>query len=223
MTAVIPVYFDLLSPYSWLALRALDRFAEERAAAFEARPVVYAALLDAAGLVGPAESASKRAYTFRDIQRLARLARLPCQGPPAHPFRSLEALRAVVLFREDRAAALGLAVALAAACWEDGRDLTELAVLGEIIAGQGLDASDLEARLSAPETKLALRANTEEGIAAGAFGVPTFVYEGELFWGQDRLSHLAARLDGRIPAPAAGAAAILDRPRGVDRKQAPDR
>jgi hypothetical protein len=62
---------------------------------------------------------------------------------------------------------------------------------------------------------------TEEAIAAGVFGVPTFVHEGELFWGHDRLDALARRLSGTTPAPGNLEQEILARPRGVDRKRAP--
>ncbi len=225
MTTTVGVYFDFVSPYAWLGLAATEAFAAEHALRFEPRPVVYAALLDAAGLVGPAESPSKRIYTFVDAARVARLAGLELRGPPAHPFRSLDALRAVCVFRDDPRA-LALAVTFAHAAWRDGRDLTDPAVRAEIVAAVGLDADDLEERIGAPEAKSTLRELTEDAIARGIFGVPTYALstpEGtELFWGQDRLAHLAARLDGRLPPPPSrGQLAILERPRGVDRKGAP--
>ena len=73
-----------------------DGFAAEHGIRWEMRPIVYAALLDAHGLVGPAETPAKRRYTFHDVVRTARHLGLRFEGPPTHPFRSLEALRKIV-------------------------------------------------------------------------------------------------------------------------------
>lgn len=101
VTRTAHFYLDFISPYSWLALMQAERFATEHAVRWDVRPVVYAALLQANGLVGPAEVQAKRRYTFRDIVRCAHELGLRLSGPPEHPFRSLEALRTAYLFREE--------------------------------------------------------------------------------------------------------------------------
>ena len=192
----ITFYLDFISPYTWLALMRSKSFAEEHGIRWDLRPVVYAALLDAHGLVGPAESEAKRRYTFHDIVRLAQAHGLEFAGPPSHPFRSLEALRTQVLFREDPQA-LELAMRLSHACWGEGRDLTDLGVLRGVVDEVGLDVSDLEERISTPQTKHGLRALTEDAIARGVFGVPTFLHGEAMFWGHDRLDQLAVSLAGQ--------------------------
>jgi 2-hydroxychromene-2-carboxylate isomerase len=99
-------------------------------------------------------------------------------------------------------------------------------VLADIVRGVGLGSSrmrpeDLAARASAPAVKEALQQRTADAIAAGVFGVPTFELDGELFWGHDRLDHLAARLEGRLPDLTARAAILEARPRAADRATAP--
>jgi len=220
MPRPVRVYYDLLSPYSYLALTRLAEFGARHDVAWEPAPVFYAALLDANDLVGPAETTVKRRYTLTDVLRAAELLGVPLVGPPEHPFRSLEALRVATLFDDDPRA-LELAVALATACWAEGRDLTDWDVLAAVVGGIGLDAADLEARASAPAIKARLRDRTGAAIAAGVFGVPTFELEGELFWGHDRLDHLAARLAGRLPDLSARARVLEERPRGADRAVAP--
>jgi len=211
----VPFYFDVVSPYSWLALMEAESFAARHAVRWELRPVVYAALLEAHGLVGPVETPAKRRYTMHDVVRAARRRGLRIVGPPAHPFRSLEALRLLESFRDDPRV-LRLAVALADACWGDGRELTDPEVLRDVLAAVGLETADLEQRLSAEPVKQALRRATEAAIASGVFGVPTFLLDGELFWGHDRLDHLAARLAGE-PSPREDAERLLARPAGVVR------
>ncbi len=216
----IPFYFDLVSPYSWLALRQVETFAAHHGVAFSPRPVVYAALLEAAGLVGPVESPTKRAYTFTDVVRCARRLGLPITGPPAHPFRSLQALRVACLFRREQGG-LALCAALAHAAWGEGRDLEDPSVLAGVVEAAGLPAGKLEERCRTPEIKEDLRRLTAEAVAAGVFGVPTFVLDGELFWGHDRLDHLADRLSGGLDDPRETAAALLTRPATAWRRGAP--
>ena len=216
----IKLFFDFVSPYSYLALTQLAAFGGRHGVAWDPRPIFYAALLDANHLVGPAESRVKRRYTLNDILRAAELLGVPLVGPPAHPFRSLEALRVATLFDGDPRA-LELSVALSTACWADGRDLTDWGELAGIVERAGFDASDLEARASSPAVKAALRDRTTAAIDAGVFGVPTFDLDGEQFWGHDRMEHLAARLDGRLPDLSARAAVLEGRPRGTDRPSAP--
>jgi len=214
----LALYLDFVSPYTWLALMQAERFAAEQGIAWEPRPVVYAALLSAHGLVGPVETEAKRRYTFLDVARSAHRLGLRLAGPPRHPFRSLDALRVQYLFRSEPAA-LRLAVRLAAACWGEGRDLTDPAVLGAVVAGAGLDPADLERRIGAAEVKDGLRALTDDAVSQGVFGVPTFVCDGELFWGHDRLEHLAARLSGRVPPARTLIGDLLERPRGAERRR----
>ncbi len=211
-------YLDFVSPYAWLGLAAAESFAERYAVRFELRPVVYGALLDAHGLVGPAESSAKREYTFHDVSRCADLAGLRFSGPPEHPFRSIEALRTVCLFADD-SRALELAVALADACWGQGRSLTDLAVIGDIVESVGLSGADLGRRVNDEAVKRSLREFTRQAIDDGVFGVPTFAFEDELFWGHDRLPQLADRLGGRPNLSRDRAREALSRPRGIDRKR----
>jgi 2-hydroxychromene-2-carboxylate isomerase len=211
-------YLDFVSPYTWLALMRSRGIEERPDCAIEVRPIVYAALLDAHGLVGPAETEAKRRYTFADVARAADRMGLRLAGPPRHPFRSLEALRVAWLFRESERA-LPLAVALADAAWGEGRSLEDPSVLTDVVARAGLDAKALAERIATPEVKDGLRADTAEAIERGVFGVPSFELEGELFWGHDRMDALDERLDGRGAPDRTWLDAYLARPRGVERRR----
>ncbi|HJQ97315.1 MAG TPA: DsbA family protein, partial [Candidatus Polarisedimenticolaceae bacterium] len=150
--STVAFYLDFVSPYSYLALTQARSFERDHGVRFEVRPVVYAKLLDAAGLVGPAEREAKRRYTFADILRVAHRLGVPLVGPPAHPFRSLEALRALTLWRHDDRA-LDLAVALSTAAWGKGRDLTDVAVIADVVAAAGFDPAELATRVASDDVK----------------------------------------------------------------------
>ena len=213
----VTFWFDFISPYSWLALRAAPEFAAEHDVSWDLRPILYSALLDHHGLLGPAETEAKRHSMLNDVARCARLAGLELIGPPQHPFRSLDALRVATLFR-DEADGLDLAIALASAAWEKGCDLSDARVLRGVIDECGLDADSSLERAQHVDNKSALRELTDDAISRGVFGVPSFALgRGELFWGHDRMAHVAAALAGQLDA--IDVSELLARPRGVDRKR----
>lgn len=227
----VTFYFDFVSPYSYLALTQAGVFAAAYRVDWRLRPVVYGVLLDESGLVGPVETPTKRAYTIRDVVRSARLLDVPLAGPPRHPFRSLEALRTLCLV-QDEPGALRLALRIARSAWGEGRDVTDLAVLAGIVGEESGDGDlgelerldddeELQRRLADPQVKDRLRRNTDEALAAGVFGVPTFVHGGETFWGHDRLPHLGAWLAGHLPAAGELEEEIASRPRGAERRGSP--
>jgi 2-hydroxychromene-2-carboxylate isomerase len=194
MARRLDFYFDPVSPYAWLAMRSLDRL---EAAGLEVGvvPVLFAGLLKAHGNLGPAEIPAKRTYLFRDVMREAARRGLPFAGPPGHPFNPLTALRMCTALDDDEQRRR-LALALLAACWERGEDVSDAAALRRLADAEGFDGAALLAQAAMPEVKQALVAATDAAIADGIFGVPTYRLDGELFWGGDRIETLLWHLDG---------------------------
>ena len=193
-TPIVTFYFDPVSPYAWLAANALDRI-EATGAQIVFQPVLFAALLNAHGNIGPAEVPAKRAYIFRDVMREAARAGLQFKGPPGHPFNPLQALRmCLAVTRQDERRRFALAVM--SACWERGEDVSDPAVLSKVADACGLSGSALQAAAQQPDIKMQLQAATENAIAGGVFGVPTFKVGAELFWGGDRIDALIRYLHG---------------------------
>jgi 2-hydroxychromene-2-carboxylate isomerase len=194
MSPLVTFYFDPVSPYAWLATNALDRI-EAAGAQIVFQPVLFAALLNAHGNIGPAEVPAKRAYIFRDVMREAARAGLRFKGPPGHPFNPLQALRmCVAVTRQDERRRFALAVM--SACWEDGEDVSDAAVLSKVAESCGLDGAALQAATQQADIKMQLQAATDSAIAGGVFGVPTFQIGAELFWGADRIDALILHLQG---------------------------
>ncbi len=214
---MLDFWFDFISPYAYFASLAVPRLCEERGVEVRYRPVLFAALLNHWGQLGPAEIASKRAWTFRDITRYAALNRIPLQGPAYHPFNPLTALRLALpeVSGDDQ---LQVIQAIYAAGWGQGIDLGDPSALAETLDAAGLNGQELVARTRAPEVKAALAREVEEALALGIFGVPTFLVDGELFWGNDRLDHVALYLDGRDPLDRTKVDAILARPGAAARR-----
>ncbi len=222
MSHAVHFYFDFISPYSWIALAQAKELAAANDIEWTVQPIVYSKVLEARGLLGPAETAAKRDYMFRDVVRCAARAGLRFAGPPAHPFRSLDALRTVCVFL-DHPRSLDLCLALADACWRDGHDLTDIVVIQNVVdtwsAAQGDESTDVADAIRASKIKSCLHKLTDEALDHGVFGVPTFIWRSELFWGHDRMSHLADRLAGRLESPDGAANRMLTRPIGMRRRR----
>ena len=197
MTAVtVRCYADPVSPYAWLALRALERL-DAAGAHVTLVPVLFAGLLNAHGNLGPAEVEAKRRYLFRDVMREAARRGLPFAGPPGHPFNPLSALRMCTAINDDAGRRV-LLVAFTCAAWERGDNLMDEDTLVRLANGTGFDGAALLAAAGTTAVKAALTAATAQAAADGVFGVPTFRVDGDddLFWGADRIDALLWRLRG---------------------------
>ena len=206
-------YFDVISPYAYLAFERLPQALEGLSVEGEYRPLLFAGLLQHWGTKGPAETAPKKVWTFRHVAWLAHEFGIPIETPAQHPFNPLALLR--------------LALSSAPAGGTPNRRSCEL--LFQHVWRGGHDANDpgrLEAlrqslRLqrdpAGDEVKAELKQATADAAARGIFGVPTMDVGGRLFWGVDALPMVAACLrgDAWFDGPAWNAAAVM--PQGVQR------
>ncbi|QSQ23661.1 2-hydroxychromene-2-carboxylate isomerase [Pyxidicoccus parkwayensis] len=189
---------DYLSPYAYLAWTRMPAIAARHGRVVEPVPVLLAGLLNALGNVGPAEIPPKRVYVFKHTSRIAHGFGVPLVPPPSHPFNPLLALR-VTAAVEDWEARSRLVSALYASAWGGGKGVETPEAVSSAIQAAGLDASSLLAAAQTQEVKDRVRRNTEEALAAGAFGVPSILADGELFFGVDSLEHLEQYLRGEDP------------------------
>jgi 2-hydroxychromene-2-carboxylate isomerase len=170
-------YFDFISPYAYLQSTQLPEIA--RHATLRLRPVLFAALLDHHGQLGPAEVAPKRDFIFRQALWLARRHGIEMKLPPSHPFNPLPALR-LALALDGRMDAVQEIFDF---IWREGRDIGDAGEFGQLAARLGV--ADPAGRIADPAVKDALRRNGEEANARGVFGVPTLVVDDQIFWGFD--------------------------------------
>lgn len=177
-------YFDVISPFSYLHLKQFDRLPGDLEIAYV--PVLFAGLLKANGQKGPAEIAQKRVQTYRMCVFLADAAGIPFRFPQAHPFNPLHALRLLC----GAGATAAHVHAVFDCIWKEGRDVNDPEVF-RVLARQ-LGVADAPALIAEPAAKQTLIANTERAVARGVYGVPTFDFAGELFWGSDSIALMRA-------------------------------
>ena len=170
-------YFDFVSPYAYLQLEAFHRLPDDLVVAM--KPVLFAGLLGHWEHKGPAEIPAKRRQTYRYCHWLAAKRGIPFKTPPRHPFNPLAVLRLAVTLDAEPAAVRAIFHHI----WGTGHDGQDPASLRALATALGVD--DLTGWIGDPAVKQRLRANTDEAIRRGVFGVPTFALGDELFWGED--------------------------------------
>lgn len=219
MSAALDFHLDFISPYAYLAWTQIDRIAAAHRREVNLVPVLFAAMLDSFGTIGPAEVPAKREYVYLDIHRKAALLGVPMRMPPRHPFAPLISLRAATSF-EDRAERARAVAALYRATWETGRGVDTEALVAEALDAARLDGAAAVARASTPPVKASLLRATSDAIARGVFGVPTVSVDGQTFWGTDALPTLEAYLRGADPITDEIRALVNTVPVGIQRKRA---
>ncbi|TFH29878.1 MAG: 2-hydroxychromene-2-carboxylate isomerase [Myxococcales bacterium] len=191
---ILRFHFDFISPYSYLAWCRVGAFARDHDLRVEPRPTLFAALLNHLDHKGPGEIPEKRAYMFKDCQRMAAQLGVPFVPVFSHPFNPLPSLRATLLDMDDDTRQR-LVTSLFNATWAESRDVGSAEVVAAICADAGVP--DALARIQEPEVKKGLLDASHEAIQLGVFGVPTMIVDGELFWGNDSFPHLARYLAGK--------------------------
>jgi 2-hydroxychromene-2-carboxylate isomerase len=196
----IDFWFDPISPFAYLAFEKLPQTLQGLSYAVRYRPVLFAALLKHHGQLGPAEIAPKRDWTYRHIAWAAHTQGTPLQMPAAHPFNPLPLLRLAMACAQGGACNRYVAERIFHWVWRSGADAGDASrvqalaqkLQAERQAWDGTAFNDPASEL----VKAQLKANTDEAIALGLFGVPSMVVDGKLFWGMDALPMLRAYLDG---------------------------
>ncbi len=204
----ITFYYDPISPFAWLAFQRLpealmgDGNSTSLTHRVAYKPVLFAALLKHHGQLGPAEIPAKRDWTYRHVQWLGHSLGVPLAMPTAHPFNPLPLLRLALACTTPQAPGETnryTTEQVLRHVWEGGADALapeRLAALQATLAQHMAQCGRTLADPGSEAVKQQLRANTDEAIAAGAFGVPSFVVDGKLFWGVDGLPLLRACLQG---------------------------
>jgi len=197
MSTTIEFFFDPASTYSYLAATQIEAFGKAHGATVQWKPFLLGKAFEATGNKMPAAIPAKGKYLFKDATMWAKLYKVPFVFPKNFPLNSVLASRAIIAADQ---AAQGVPFALAAltAYWAEGADLTQPEAVAAIAGKLGLDGAAILAATGEAAVKDVLRANTEDAIARGVFGAPTFFIGKQMFWGNDRLPLMSAFLKGEL-------------------------
>jgi 2-hydroxychromene-2-carboxylate isomerase len=186
-------WFEFASTYSYpAALRAADA-ADAAGVAIVWRPFLLGPIFAAQGWRDSPFNLYpvKGRYMWRDLERICARHDVPFRPPSVFPRNGLLAAR-VALVGSAEAWGPDFVRAVYAANFAEDREISEPSVIDAILDGLGVDAAGVRARALSADNKAALRAQTERAAALGIFGAPSFLVDGELFWGNDRLDDAIA-------------------------------
>lgn len=195
----IELFFDVVSPYSYLAVQRLDALRERTGRTILWRPFFLGGVLQTAGNRMPASVPNKALALLHDLRRSAAWLGVPFTYQKAFPFNSIPQQRALfVLADRDQAACEAVARRLFAAYWAEEADPADAAVLAAAVEASGHDPAAVLAAAQTPAVKDGLKAASDEAVARGAFGAPTFFVGDRMWWGHDRMDLLAFCLEREI-------------------------
>jgi len=200
MGRTVDYYFAPQSPWAYLGHQRLVDIVAQTGATLRVMP------MDLGGKVFPISGGlplgqrapQRQAYRLVELQRFSQHLKIPLNLKPQYfPVGGDPAARLIIAadMAHGAAAAMAMAGAVLTACWAQERNMADDAVLAELLQEQKLSAGLLEQSHSL-EVQARYEAYTQAAIAAGVFGAPSYVLEGEIFWGQDRLDFLERALAG---------------------------
>ncbi|MEO5734120.1 MAG: 2-hydroxychromene-2-carboxylate isomerase [Rubrivivax sp.] len=184
----IDFHFDFSSPYSYITNEWIGALAARHGRPVRRHALLLGATFQAAELKSPVSYPLKSGYSMHDFRRSARFEGVPIEMPEVFPIPTQNAARIFWWQAEtvgEEAAAAWATAGLRAVFTRNVR-LHEADALKALAAENGIDPQEAEAVWNDPVWKARLKRANDEAIAAGVFGAPWIVIDGEPFWGNDR-------------------------------------
>jgi 2-hydroxychromene-2-carboxylate isomerase len=190
MTTRVEFLFDFGSPNAYLAHKVIPEIEKRTGATFEYTPVLLGGIFKATGNKSPVEAfghiKNKLAYEGLETQRFVKKHGITdYQMNPFFPVNTLQLMRMAIAAQNEGFLPRYMD-AVFHHMWVAPKKMDDAEVVRAALAESGLDPALLD-RAQAPEVKAKLIANTEAAVARGAFGIPTFFVDGEIYFGKDRL------------------------------------
>ena len=198
MAKTVDYYFSPISPWTYLGHARFAEMAQRHGAVVKVKPADFGKVFPVSGGLPLAKRAPQRqAYRMVELKRFRDHLKLPLTLQPKF-FPAPADLAAQFIVAAGRAggsdAALRLAGAVLRACWAEERNIADAEILAAICKEQGMAAAKIAAAAQTDAVKAEYEGYTQEAIDRGVFGAPSYVIDGEIFWGQDRLDFVARAL-----------------------------
>lgn len=189
----VEFFYDFTSPTAYLAWARLPAIVERTGGDLVYRPMFLGGVMQATGNRPPGTLAVKGKWMKDDLARWAKRFNVLYVQNPHFPMMTLMVQRAACGWLDQPQFPRYLAAVFNAA-WRDAKNIADKEVLTEVVGSAGLDVADFWKQAEDPANKEKLKANTDEAVARGVFGAPTFFVGDEMHFGQDRLDFVEEAL-----------------------------
>lgn len=202
MTQTIDFIFDFASPNAYLAYKALPEITSIPIGEVNIIPCLLGGIFKTTGNQAPfisfANVKGKVDYEMLEFRRfIAKHQLTKFIMNPHFPVNTLLPMRGLIVAQEAGDGQRYIEVMLKA-IWEDGKNIGDETVMLEILSDTGFDGKNILTHIKGADIKTALIGNTNDAVARGAFGVPTFFVGDEMFFGKDRLDQVSAVINGSM-------------------------
>lgn len=197
MALTVDYYLAPQSPWTYLGHTRFVEMAIRHGAEVRLKPVDLGQVFPVSGGLPLGQRAPQRqAYRLVELARWRDALHIPLHVQPSFfPVPGDAAARLIVAVQaaEGTPAAMDIAGRVLAAVWAQQRNINSPETLAALLAEAGLPATCLQ-DAAAPAVQATYEAHTQDAVKAGVFGAPSYVIDGEIFWGQDRLDFVERRL-----------------------------
>ena len=197
MTCTIDYYFSPPSPWTYLGHDRFADMARRAGASIRVLPTDFGKVFAVSGGLPLGQRAPQRqAYRLTELARFSQHLQMPMHVKPRFfPVAGDDTARLIIAvdLHDGVEAAMRLSGAVFKAVWSEERNIADTDVLAQLLSEQGLSA-DRQQQATSAEVSQRYAANTQQAIDNAVFGAPSYVVDGEMFWGQDRLDFVERKL-----------------------------
>ena len=179
-------FFDFISPYSYLAHKQIRKIEYQYKIEISYMPILLGGLLNLAEIKAPAFIPTKAKFMIKDCKLFAEKLNIKFKFNSYFPIQSLNLMRGVLIARKENKTSLYIDKFFDA-CWKDGLNLNDQEIVDKILEDLNFNLEAFKLKISEQKIKDELKKRTKDAYLKGVFGIPSFIINNKMFWGQDRL------------------------------------
>ena len=193
MSSHIDFYFDIISPYSYIAHKKIQKIKEQQKIIFNYKPILLGGLHNLAGISAPAFNKYKIKNMQSDCELVSKKNNISFKWNLKFPINSLSIMRGYLSIEDSqREDYLNI---FFNAYWRDNLDLSSEKELSKLLENLKIDSKIFFDKISKQSIKDTLKQLTNDAFEKEVFGAPTFIVNNKIFWGQDRLEYALEELN----------------------------
>ena len=193
MSSYIDFYFDVISPYSYIAHKKIQKIKESQKVIFNYKPILLGGLHNLAGINAPAFNKYKMKNMQSDCELVSKKNNISFMWNSKFPINSLSIMRGYISLNETQKD--DYLNTFFDAYWKDNLDLSSEKEFSELLGSLKIDSKNFFEKIKQQSIKDNLKKLTSDAFEKEVFGAPTFIVNNKIFWGQDRLEYALEELD----------------------------